>query len=57
MKRRTNLSSLASRACGPISNFTTSVELLNYDLAPDGKRFAIFPELKAPAGREGELSM
>ena len=21
---------------------------LNYDLAPDGKRFAIFPELKAP---------
>jgi serine/threonine-protein kinase len=29
--------------------------LLNYDLAPDGKRFAIFPELKAPAEEKGKV--
>ncbi len=28
---------------------------LNYDLAPDGKRFAIFPELKAPAEEKGNV--
>jgi serine/threonine-protein kinase len=27
----------------------------NYDLAPDGKRFAIFPELKAPAEEKGDV--
>jgi serine/threonine-protein kinase len=27
----------------------------NYDLAPDGKRFAIFPELKAPAEEKGNV--
>jgi hypothetical protein len=30
---------------------------LNYDLAPDGKRFAIFPELKAPAEDKGEVQV
>ena len=30
---------------------------LNYDLAPDGKRFAIFPELKAPAEEKGIVHM
>ena len=30
---------------------------LNYDLAPDGKRFAIFPELKAPAEEKGSVHM
>jgi Tol biopolymer transport system component/predicted Ser/Thr protein kinase len=29
--------------------------LLNYDLAPDGKRFAIFPEMKAPVEERGDL--
>ena len=29
--------------------------VLNYDLAPDGKRFAIFPELKAPAEEKGDV--
>jgi serine/threonine-protein kinase len=29
--------------------------ILNYDLAPDGKRFAIFPELKAPAEEKGDV--
>ena len=28
---------------------------LNYDLAPDGKRFAIFPELKAPLEEKGDV--
>jgi serine/threonine-protein kinase len=28
---------------------------LNYDLAPDGKRFATFPELKAPAEDKGDV--
>jgi hypothetical protein len=27
----------------------------NYDLAPDGKQFAIFPELKAPAEEKGNV--
>ena len=30
---------------------------LNYDLAPDGKRFAIFPELKAPTAEKGDVHM
>jgi len=30
---------------------------LNYDLAPDGKRFAIFPELKAQAEEKGDVHM
>jgi Tol biopolymer transport system component len=29
--------------------------ILNYDLAPDGERFAIFPELKAPAEDKGAV--
>jgi hypothetical protein len=29
----------------------------NYDLAPDGKQFAIFPELKAPAEEKGNVHM
>ena len=29
--------------------------VLNYDLAPDGKKFAIFPELKAPAEEKGDV--
>jgi hypothetical protein len=28
---------------------------LNYDLAPDGKSFAIFPELKAPSEEKGHV--
>jgi Tol biopolymer transport system component len=28
---------------------------LNYDIAPDGKKFAIFPELKAPAQEKGSV--
>ena len=28
---------------------------LNYDLAPDGKRFAIFPELKPATEEKGNL--
>jgi serine/threonine-protein kinase len=28
---------------------------LNYDLAPDGESFAIFPELKAPAEEKGDV--
>ena len=31
--------------------------ILNYDLAPDGKRFAIFPELNAPAEEKGAVHM
>jgi Tol biopolymer transport system component len=31
--------------------------VLNYDLAPDGKRFAIFPELKVPAEEKGTVHM
>ena len=31
--------------------------ILNYDLAPDGERFAIFPELKAPAEDKGAVRM
>jgi Tol biopolymer transport system component/predicted Ser/Thr protein kinase len=27
----------------------------NYDLAPDGKRFAIFPEIKAPVEEKGDV--
>ena len=27
--------------------------VLNYDLAPDGKRFAVFPNLTAPAEEKG----
>jgi eukaryotic-like serine/threonine-protein kinase len=30
---------------------------LNYDLAPDGKRFAIMPELKAPTEEKGSVHM
>jgi Tol biopolymer transport system component len=30
---------------------------LNYDLAPDGKRFAILPELKAPTEKNGAVHM
>jgi len=29
--------------------------MLNYDLAPDGKRFAIFPELKPPTEDKGNV--
>jgi len=29
--------------------------LLNYDLAPDGKSFAIFPEVKAPVEEKGDV--
>jgi serine/threonine-protein kinase len=29
--------------------------ILNYDLAPDGKRFAIFPELQAPVEEKGDV--
>ena len=29
--------------------------LLNYDLAPDGKRFAILPEMKAPVEEKGDV--
>ncbi len=29
--------------------------ILNYDLAPDGKRFAIIPELNAPAAQAGNI--
>ena len=29
--------------------------ILNYDLAPDGKRFAIFPEVNAPAAEKGSV--
>ena len=29
----------------------------NYDLAPDGKQFVIFPELKAPAEEKGDVHM
>lgn len=29
--------------------------VLNYDLAPDGKSFAIFPELTAPAEEKGSV--
>jgi hypothetical protein len=31
--------------------------VLNYDPAPDGRRFAIFPELKAPAEEKGSVHM
>jgi hypothetical protein len=31
--------------------------LQNYDLAPDGKRFAIFPEQKAPEQGKGNIHM
>jgi len=31
------------------------VRVLNYDLAPDGKHFAIFPELKPPAEEKGPV--
>ena len=31
------------------------VRVLNYDLAPDGRRFAIFPELKPPAEEKGDV--
>jgi Tol biopolymer transport system component len=31
--------------------------VLNYDLAPDGQRFAIFPELKGPAEEKGGVHM
>jgi hypothetical protein len=30
---------------------------LNYDLAPDGKRFAIFPHLKVPMEQKGNVHM
>ena len=29
--------------------------ILNYDLAPDGKRFGIFPELQAPVEEKGDV--
>ena len=31
--------------------------ILNYDLAPDGKRFAIFPELKTQAEEKGDVQV
>jgi serine/threonine-protein kinase len=31
------------------------VRVLNYDLAPDGKKFAIFPELKPPTEEKGDV--
>jgi hypothetical protein len=31
--------------------------MMNYDLAPDGKRFAIIPELKAPAEEKGNVHL
>jgi len=31
--------------------------ILNYDLAPDGKRFAIIPELNAPTAEKGNVRM
>ena len=33
------------------------VRVLNYDLAPDGQRFAIFPGLKPPAEEKGDVHM
>jgi hypothetical protein len=46
MKGKTNLSSPTSRVSGLIGNCMNPI--LNCDLAPDGKRFAIIPELNAP---------
>ena len=38
-----------------VQSGTSRCRVLNYDLAPDGRRFAIFPELKPPAEEKGDV--
>ncbi len=57
MKAKENLSSPGKPRLWSDQQLQNIGGILNYDLAPDGKRFAIFPELKAPAEEKGDVHM